>query len=413
MKASILLAVFTAGACLRLASPCAANSPKWVGSWATALQIPEPRNALDPEAYRDATLRQVVHLSIGGPSLRVCLSNAFGAAPLHLDSVHVARPVHPGSPRIEPETDRAVLFDGKNDVWIPAGAEYWSDPVKMPVAPLSDLAVSIHYAEPPDGQTGHPGSRERTFIAPGNLTGSVDLPGCRVVEHWYQLSGIEVAAPAGSHAVVAFGDSITDGHASTTDGNDRWPDWLARRLQGDSSGREVGVLNLGIGGNRILLDGLGPNALARFDRDVLAQPGATRVIFLEGINDLGTLARSHEVPLSEHRLLVARIIGAYRQMLGRAHERGLSVIGGTILPYMGNGYYHPDSQDEQDRLAINTWIRARGHFDAVADFDAALRDPRDPSRLLPAYDSGDHLHPSPAGYRRMAAAIPLGELEGP
>ena len=407
MRFSIFFAVATA---VGLASAGAAAPPRWVGSWAAAQQTPEPRNALEPAALRDATLRQVVHLSIGGPRLRVRLSNAFGTAPLHVDSVRVARPVLPGAARLVPETDTAVLFDGRSDVWIPAGAEYWSDPVELPVAPLSDLAVSLHYPAPPVGQTGHPGSRAKSFVAPGNHTGAPDLPGSRVVEHWYQLAGIDVDALTDSGAIVALGDSITDGHGSTTDGNDRWPDWLARRLQAGRRHGRLGVLNLGIGGNRVLQDGLGPNALARFDRDVLGQSGAMRVILLEGVNDLGTLTIGGEVPRAEHQLLVERIIGAYRQMVGRARQRGVRMIGTTILPYGGNSFYHPDALNEEDRLRINAWIREQGHFDAVVDFDAALRDPKDPARLLPAYDSGDHLHPSPAGYQRMAEAVPLGDL---
>jgi lysophospholipase L1-like esterase len=391
-------------------APSRAAPVHWVGSWAAAQQIPEPANALPPSDLRDATLRQVVHLSIGGPELRVRLSNVFGFAPLHLDSVRIALAVRPGSPQIEARTERRVLFDGQDGVWIPPGASYWSDPVDLPVAPLANLAVSIHFDEPPRGETSHPGSRSRSFLVPGNRTGAADLPGARVVEHWFQLSGIAVEAPADACAVVALGDSITDGHASTTDGNDRWPDWLADRLEAGGPHRPVGVLNLGIGGNRVLLYGLGPDALARFDRDVLGQPGATGVILLEGINDLGTLTRAREVPPAAHRALVGRIIGAYRQMIERAHERGIRVIGGTITPDDGNSYYHPDARDDADREAINAWIRAPGHFDAVADFDAALRDPKDPGRLSPAYDSGDHLHPSPVGYRRMAEVLSLTDL---
>jgi lysophospholipase L1-like esterase len=413
MRTPLFSAVLLAAAWFGPAAPGAAEPLRWVGSWAAAQQTPEPANALAPDGLRDATLRQVVHLSIGGSRVRVRLSNAFGRAPLRLDSVRVARPVASGSARIAPETDTPVLFDGKNEVWIPAGAEYWSDAVDLPVAPLSDLAVSFHCPMPPEGQTGHPGSHARSFLTLGNLTGAADLPGCQVVEHWYQLAGIEVEAPADSSAVVAFGDSITDGHGSTTDGNDRWPDWLARRLQAGPGRTRVAVLNLGIGGNRLLQDGLGPNALARFDRDALAQSGAKAVILLEGINDLGTLTVKGEVPLPDHRLLVARIIGAYFQMIGRGRQHGLRMIGATILPFMGSSYYHPDALNEADRVRINAWIRERGHFDAVADFDAVLGDPSDPSRLLPAYDSGDHLHPSPAGYRRMAAVVPLDELGPP
>jgi lysophospholipase L1-like esterase len=412
MKFSILPAVLAA-ACFGLVSTGRAQPLRWVGSWAAAQQTPEPRNALEPEALRDATLRQVVHLSIGGPRLRVHLSNAFGTAPLHLDSVRVARAARLGTARIEPATDAAVTFDGKDEVWIPAGAEYASDPVDLPLAPFSDLAVSVHYAAPPAGQTGHPGSRARSFLARGNVTKAADLPGCQVVEHWYQLAGIDVVAGAGASAIIAFGDSITDGHACTTDGNDRWPDDLARRLQAATPSMPLAVLNLGIGGNRILQDGLGPNALARFDRDVLAQPGATQVILLEGVNDLGTLTSKGKVSPAEHEALVARLIGAYRQMTVRAHQRGLRMIGATILPYMDSSAYHPDAQNEADRQRLNAWIREPGHFDGVIDFDAALRDPQDPSRLLPAFDSGDHLHPSPEGYRHMAEAIPLAGLAAP
>lgn len=398
MRPSVLLCFFVAGS-LRLAG----GPVRWVGSWATAVQPVEAANALERAALRDATLRQVIHLSIGGPALRVRLSNEFGSAPLHLDSVRLARVLRPGSPRIDPATDAAVLFDGRPDVWIPAGAEYLSDPVAMAVPAFADLALSLHFPQAPERETGHPGSRSKSFLLAGNATRAADLPGCRVVEHWYQLAGVDVAADGSPGAVIALGDSITDGHGSTTDGNDRWPDLLARRLDARGPGQGWGVLNLGIGGNRVLLDGLGPNVLARFDRDVLGEPGAREVILLEGVNDLGTLTRLKEVPEADHEALVARLIGAYRQMIERGREHGLRMIGGTITPYGGSGYYHPDARNESDRQRLNAWIRS-GAFDAVADFDAAVRDPRDPARLLPAFDSGDHLHPSPAGYGRMAEA---------
>jgi lysophospholipase L1-like esterase len=204
-----------------------------------------------------------------------------------------------------------------------------------------------------------------------------------------------------------MGDSITDGHGATTNGNDRWTDVLAARLQTSRQTRNIGVSNQGIGGNHLLTDGLGPNALARFDRDVLAQAGVHWLIVFEGVNDLGGLARIGEVSQAEHSTRVARVVAAYEQIIARAHAHGIRVIGGTITPYVSSDYYHPSPQSEADRQAVNRWIRAPEHFDALIDFDSVLRDPRQPDRLLPAYDCGDHLHPSPAGYKAMGESIPL------
>jgi lysophospholipase L1-like esterase len=400
MRGMVLLA---AAAALGAAAP--APRGHWVGTWASAQQIPEPGNALPDEAWRDTTIRQIVRLSAGGSRLRLRLSNAFGSAPLRLVGVHVARAVSPGSARIDPASDREVTFAGSREAVIPAGADYLSDPVALPVPPLSSLAISIRVDGPPARQTGHPGSRATSYMAAGDALAAIDLPGARRVEHWYSISGVEISAPAPAAAIVAFGDSITDGHGATTDGNDRWPDDLAARLQAAPATRAIAVLNLGIGGNRLLLDGLGPNALARFDRDVIARPGARWVIVLEGVNDLGTLSRDAPVPAEIHRGLVDRILAAYAQMIERAHAHGIKAIGATILPYGGSAYYHPGAAGGADRQAVNRWIR--GHFDAVADFDAVTRDPAHPERLRPDLDSGDGLHPSPAGYRAMAAAIPL------
>ena len=381
----------------------------WVGSWAASQQIPETANLLDPELMRDATLRQIVHLSVGGSQLRVRLSNAFGTQPLHLTSVHVARPeatITEGG-TIDMASDRVVMFHGAPDVTIPAGAEYLSDAVALPVAALSNLAISIHFDQPPVGETGHPGSRATSYVAHGDLVSAASLPDAKTVEHWYQVSGVDVVGPEKAETVVTLGDSITDGHGTTTNGNDRWPDVLSGRMQTDKSTRRMGVLNEGIGGNRLLLDGLGPNALARFDRDVVAQTAVRAVIVLEGVNDLGTLTRDHDVSAEEHAALVGRIEAAYSQMIERAHAHGIRVIGATILPYGGSNYYHPGPESEADRQAINAWIREAGHFDAVVDFDKVTRDPAHPDHLLPAYDSGDGLHPGPVGYKTMGDAIPL------
>jgi lysophospholipase L1-like esterase len=379
----------------------------WVGSWATSQQIPEPQNALASEDLRDATLREIVHLSVGGPSVRVHLSNAFGTAPLHFTSVHIAKPVSAGAAKIDPASDKALTFFGESDVTVPAGAEFISDPVEYPVAAGSNLAVTMRFDVPPAQQTGHPGSRATSYVAHGDLVAAVDLPDAKTVEHWYQLAGVDVSAPSNAVAVVALGDSITDGHGASTNGNDRWTDVLARRLQSSPSTQAVGVLNQGIGGNHLLTDGLGPNVLARFDRDVLAQTGVHYVIVLEGVNDLGGLTRSGEVSTAEHSALVRRIEEAYQQVVLRAHAHGIKVIGATILPYTGSDYYHPGPASEADRQAINQWIRTPGHFDEVVDFDKVMRDPAHLERLLPEYDSGDHLHPSSAGYNAMGSAIPL------
>jgi lysophospholipase L1-like esterase len=383
----------------------AQHAPVWVGAWASSQQIPEPKNALGADDLRDATLRQIVHLSIGGSAIRVHLSNAFGVAPLHLMSVHVARSKARDSATIDAAADRELHFAGRIDVIIPAGAEYVSDPLDYAVAAGADLAISIHYGDPPEQETGHPGARATSYLVHGDMVSGASFTPAKNVDHWYQLSGVDVARDGG-FSIVALGDSITDGHGATTNGNDRWPDLLARRLQ--AAGRHsVGVLNEGIGGNRVLDDGPGPNALARFDRDVLAQTAVRYVIVLEGVNDLGLLARTMRASAEEHAVLVRRIIAAYAQMVARAHAHGVFAIGSTILPYGGSDYYHPDAVSEADRQTVNAWIRSAGHFDAVIDFDKTMRDPSHPDRLLPKFDSGDHLHPSPAGYAAMADSVPL------
>jgi len=379
----------------------------WLGSWAASQQIPEDRNTLPAEDLQNATLRQIVHLSVGGTQLRVHVSNDFGTTPLHLSSVHIAKPVAASSGRIDPATDTPLKFSGSPDVTIPAGAEYISDPAIFSTAALSDLAITLHLEQAPAQQTSHPGSRQTSFLVHGDAVSAATLPDAKPVEHWFFLSGVDVPAPPRSLAIVTLGDSITDGHGATTNGNDRWPDVLAQRLQALPASRATSVLNQGIGGNHLLTDGLGPNALGRFNRDVLAQPGVRVLLILEGVNDLGGLAREGDVAPERHEALVRAMIAAYEQMIARARDHGIKVIGATITPYVGSDYYKPSPANEADRQRVNAWIRAAGHFDAVIDFDRTTADPKQPDHLLPAYDSGDHLHPSPAGYRAMAESIPL------
>jgi lysophospholipase L1-like esterase len=403
----LIAVIFVAGLLPAAPAQTTSDSAVWVESWGASQQIPEPQNALPSDDMRDMTLRQVFHLSVGGPELRVHLSNAFGTVALHVTSVHIARPIANSAAAIDPASDRPLTFAGNPDVSIPPGAEYISDPVPFPVAPLSDLTVTFHLDTPPSPQTSHPGSRATSWYVHGDFVGAANLTEPKHVDHWYQITEIDVQASPGAASVVALGDSITDGHGATTNGNDRWTDVLASRLQSSPATRNIGVSNQGIGGNHLLTDGLGPNVLARFDRDVLAPTGARWVIVFEGVNDLGGLARTGEVPVADHSALVQHVVAAYQQIIARAHAHGLRVYGATITPYVGSDYYHPGPLSEADRQAVNEWIRAAGHFDAVIDFDAVVRDPQHPDRLLPAFDCGDHLHPSPAGYKAMGQAIPL------
>ncbi|HVN92445.1 MAG TPA: SGNH/GDSL hydrolase family protein [Terracidiphilus sp.] len=407
-KIAIFAGLLTAATCAWAKKD---SQETWVQSWGSSQQIPEPQNSLPADDLTDATLRQIVHLSLGGTEMRVHISNAFGTRPLHFTSVHVAHAVSPKGAAIDPASDHALTFNGKPDVIVPPGTEYVSDPLQVAVAPLSDIAVTFHLDAPPSPETGHPGSRSTSYYEHGDAVGATDLPDSKHVDHWYQLTAIDVLASEDAATVVALGDSITDGHATTTNGNDRWTDVLAARLQAGKKTKDVGVSNQGIGGNHLLTDGLGPNTLSRIDRDVLAPAGVRWVIVFEGVNDLGGLAIRGEVPADQHTAMVDRIIGAYEQMIARAHAHGLRVYGATITPYVGSGYYHPGPWSEADRQAVNAWIRAEGHFDAVIDFDAVVRDPAHRDQLLPAYDCGDHLHPNPAGYKAMGDAIPLNLFE--
>lgn len=422
-KDSLELARWNVGirfaACFLFVCCCArigAAQDHWVGTWAASQQLVEPRNSLAEDDLLDATLRQIIHVTIGGEKLRLRLSNRFGTAPLKFTAVHVGRAVSPASAKIDLATDKALTFSGQTSLTVPAGADYLSDPIAMTVPTLADLAITLYIETPPLAQTGHPGSRANSYVVHGNLVSAADLPAAKKVEHWYFIAGVDVAVTAPAAAIVTLGDSITDGHGATTDANNRWPDLLAKRLQADPETHGVAVLNAGIGGNRLLLDGIGPNALARLDHDVLAPPEVRAVIVLEGVNDLGMLTHAADVPQGEHEALVQGIIGAYEQIITRAHAHGIRVIGATIMPFVGSGFYHPGPVTEADRQAVNKWIRTPGHFDDVIDFDQVTRDPQHPDRLAAAFDSGDHLHPSPGGYAAMADAIPLSMFafaEGP
>lgn len=382
------------------AQPEPGESGRWVGTWAAAPQLPETHNVPPAPGIEGNTLRQIVRVSIGGRRIRVRFSNAFGRGPLTIAEARIAQ--HAGEHRIDPATDLRLTFSGEPSAAIPAGAPLLSDPIDFPLVPLSSVSVSIYVSQAPAEITGHPGARCTSYLQAGRHTASAELPEPVTFERWYLLAGIDVDTASAAGAVAVMGDSLTDGRGSTTNQNHRWTDFLAERL---AQNGEIGVLNLGLGGNRLLADGLGPNALARLDRDVLAQAQVRWLVVLEGINDIGTadLADPADVPA-----LVHRITSAYEQIVQRAQARGIRVYGGTLLPFEGSFYFTPER--EAARRAVNDWIRTAGRFDGVVDFEQAVRDPENPGRLLPELDSGDHLHLNDAGYRRLAETIDIDRL---
>jgi lysophospholipase L1-like esterase len=377
----------------------------WVATWATAPVSQAPSAAVN---LANQTLRQIVHISVGGDRVRIKVSNAFGTAPLIVGAGHVARRDHDAV--IVPGSGGALTFGGRPDITIPAGAIALSDPVRVDARPLGDLAVDLYLP----GDTGattsplteHTGALQTSYVsAAGNFTGATAFPVASTRVSWFFLTGVEVAARDDAAVIVALGDSITDGTQSTPDANHRWPDDLARRLAAQHGRGDTGVVNLGIAGNRVLNDIAGPNAQSRFDRDVLAQTSATHVIVLEAINDIGFQNFNPAFAVSADD-----IIAGHRQLIARAHARGLKIIGATLTPVEGSLYFAPET--EAKRQAVNAFIRTSGAYDAVIDFDLVTRDPAQPTRFLPAFDSGDHLHPSDAGYQAMADAIDLRLFRG-
>jgi lysophospholipase L1-like esterase/peptidoglycan/xylan/chitin deacetylase (PgdA/CDA1 family) len=396
-------------------TPLVRKDVHWIATWGSSQMIAGGDNALPADRAGAITLRQIVRLSAGGASVRIRLSNAFGTRPLAIGGAHLAQAVAPGTSQIG--RGARLTFAGRADAVIPAGAELYSDPIALQVLPGADLAVSLYLPDAASPQTGHPGSRATSFTLAGDHVAAATLAGATPTTHWYALADIEIARPAATGTanagtIVAIGDSITDGYGVAPEHNNRWPDILAARLRAQTETRSIGVVNAGIGGNRMLLDGSGPNLLARFDRDVIARSGVRWAIVLEGINDLGVFTRDAPATPAQHAALVAQLTAGYTQIVARAHAHGIKVIGGTVMPFGGNDYYHPNAANEADRQAINVFIRTSGLFDAVIDFDRIMRDPAHPDRLAPAYDSGDHLHPSEAGYRVMGEAVPLGVFGG-
>jgi lysophospholipase L1-like esterase len=374
------------------------KSAHWVGTWASSPQLADAPSLPPAPGFADATLRQVVHVSIGGPQIRVRFSNAFGTTPLTIFAAHVAKAGKAGS--IQVDTDRDLAFQGRLSVTIPPGALLYSDPIDFDLRPLSDLAVTIRLKGAPDSVTMHAGSRATSYLVQGDAVTAADLSSAQTVDHWYFLNGVDAAGRDLAASVVVLGDSITNGRNATANENRRWTDALARRLCANRRTEHVGVLNEGIGGNRLRHDGLGPNALARLDRDVLSQTGAHWLIVFEGVNDIGTCKKDCNLDSTSQD-----IVGAYEQIIVRAHSQGMRVYGATITPFGGSFYSSPEA--EHVRQTVNNWIRTSGRFDAVIDFDAVTRDPQNHSNLSAVVDGGDHLHPADAGYTVMGDAISL------
>jgi len=367
---------------------------RWIGTWASAQQLTESQNNPPKPGLSDNTLRQVIHVTLGGSQLRVRFSNAYGNSPVTINTAHIAAST--AGSTIEPATDKALTFGGEPSVTIEARQEVYSDTLDFDVTPLSNLAVSIYFGQTSAKVTGHPGSRTTSYIQAGNAVAAPDMDSAVKTDHWYILSGVDLWLDDSYACVVTLGDSITDGRGSTTNGNDRWPDDLARRLQANPDTARIGVLNQGIGGNAVVFGGLGPTARKRFEHDVIDQNGVRWVIILNGVNDIG---------YSGSEKTADNLIAAYEKFINMAHANGILAYGVPILPFGGSFY---DSEDHEAlRKKVNEWIRTSGKFDAVIDMDAAVRDPANPTKLLPEYDSSDHLHLSPAGYRKMAEAVDL------
>ena len=394
-------AAFVAVACTSNARSTLSPTPtpsRWFATWAAssfAGPVRPPRDSVDrTPTLASQTLRLIVRTSIGGDHARIHLSNEYGDRPLVIGSAHVA--VRDTGAAIVATTDRALTFGGTGTITLRPGAVAVSDPVALEVPKLADLAVSLYLADSARLVTRHAAAHQTNYVRRGNAVSERSFVSDTSITQWPFLVGVDVTNSSASGVIVTFGNSITDGTASTLDANRRWPNVLAERLL-HAAEPVKGVVNHGIGGNRVLTFGTGPSALARFDRDVLMTPGVTHVVLLEGINDIGASARDG--------VTSGDIIQAYRQLIDGAHDRGLVIIGATLTPAAPRAPYTPEL--EAKRVAVNSFIRTSGVFDGVIDFDAATRDPAHPTQFLAAYDSGDHLHPNDAGYKAMGDAIDL------
>lgn len=407
---ALLMASLAACASLPSAPSGATAAPpaRFASSWGTALMVPNSKIAIPADAFKQVTLRQTMRLSLGGSALRVRFSNLYGKEPLQIGAatLRLAGATADGGAR--PFLD--LRFGGARGVSIPAGAELYSDPLAGAFAAGDDVTISLFVESGPAEQSAHVAAHASQYLASGDQTGSATLDGARKMTSWFHIGAIEVSAASAAPVLVAIGDSITDGSGSTDDRNERWTDYLVRRAQGQAGAPAIGVINAGIGGNQMLRDDLGQKLLDRFERDVLGRAGVTHTLILIGVNDLGRLHKgSAETPQTREAML-GNLKRGWGQLIAMAHTRGVCVLAGTLTPYGGSTLYKPDAANEADRQELNRWLRSLTDIDGVADFDAAVRDPAAPARLQARFDSGDHLHLSPAGFSAMADAVPLERL---
>lgn len=389
-----------------------ASAPRGDGQWQAAWGSAQLEQAPPPTAptlwrqpMRDVSLRQIMRVDAAGPALRVRISNLFGNEPLSLGAVSVALV---DGVVLNGASLRSLSFGGRRQIDVPAHAEIWSDPLEFAIPRQADIAVQMHVQAGPAVATVHPGSRIRSWAVEGNRVGLADWPEAVAQEGWWHLAAVDVRAAKPAPVLVATGDSITDGYGVPSGSYQRWTDMLSRRLAAEK--REASVVNTGIGGGRLLRDGLGPNLVSRFERDVLARSGATHAVVLIGVNDFGISHRGRPTTAESRATLLAELKAGFTDLARRARARGVCLIASTVMPYSGSGYYAPQAENEADRQALNAWLREPGRFDALLDFDALMRDPARPAYLRAEVDN-DGLHPSLAGYRVMAEAFPVEVLE--
>lgn len=368
----------------------------WVGTWTTAMQLVEPNNMPPAPGLSNNSLRQIVRVSIGGKTMRLKLSNEFGKSPVTIKSVQIA--ASRGAGAIDAATNKELLFAGKPNVEMAVGQTATSDPIAFELKPRTDVAITIYFENVPAEVTGHPGSRTTSYIKAGNDTKATDFSNAVKTDHWYIINTIDVVAPKKAGAVAILGNSITDGRGSTTNMQNRWPDALADKLQANKKTKNVAVLNLGIGGNCVLANCLGPSGVSRYKRDILDQESVRWAIIFEGVNDLGGLPNDPAVAKDKANQLIA----AYKDMVDAAHAKNIKVYGATIMPFK-NHYYYSEQRDAA-RNMVNEWIRTSGYFDGVIDFDKLTRDENDQICLQKAYQD-DYLHPNAAGHKLMGESV--------